>query len=297
MAWRGVHLSKSAKLSLADNCLVVVQDEGEVRLALEDIAWIVLDAAHTTLSSTLISACMTAGIVLIVTDGTHTPSGIMLPFHTHFRQAGLGIMQASLGAPLKKRLWQLMIKAKITNQAEALIKLGRPGEAPLREMVRMVGSGDPDNVEARAAREYWSCLFDDFRRDDDGDTRNMLLNYGYAVVRAGVARALVASGLLPALGIKHASVTNSFNLADDLVEPFRPFVDLLAWRASNGGLASRERLTLDQRRTMAAVLNGDCSLGPERMTLLTATEKAAASLVRAMESNFPEGLLVPSIQR
>ena len=295
MAWRGVHLSKSAKLSLADNSLVVVQEDGEVCLALEDIAWIVLDSPHTTLTSTLISACMDAGIVLIVTDATHTPSGMVLPFHRHFRQGGVGMMQADLGAPLKKRLWQTLVKAKILNQAEALATLGRHGDAPLREMARMVGSGDPDNVEARAAREYWSCIFDEFRRDDGGDTRNMLLNYGYAVIRSGVARALVASGLLPALGVKHASVTNSFNLADDLVEPFRPFVDMLAWKTVGDGCASREPLTLGQRRAMANILNDDCSVGSERMTLLAATEKVAASLVRAMESNFPDGLLVPSI--
>lgn len=295
MAWRGLHISKSARLNLADGQVVVAQDDGEVRLALEDIAWIVLDAAHATLTSTLLSACMENGIALIVTDATHTPSGVVLPFHRHFRQGGVAAAQANMSAPLKKRLWQTMVKAKIVNQAAALEAVGREGAASLRAMARLVGSGDPDNVEARAAREYWRCFFPAFRREDEGDTRNMLLNYGYAVIRSCVARALVAAGFLPALGINHASVTNAFNLADDVVEPFRPFVDVLAWRTIGEGRHAREPLTLDQRRAMAGAMLNNCFMAPETMTLLAASEKAAASLGRAIESGTSEVLELPTM--
>lgn len=121
----------------------------------------------------------------------------------------------------------------------------------------------------------------------------MLLNYGYAVVRSGVARALVASGLIPAFGLKHASVSNAFNLADDLVEPFRPFVDALAWRTVGDGLPSRDDLSVDDRRTMAGVLLADAWIGAEAVTLLTASEKAAESLVRALDSGKPAVLTLP----
>lgn len=295
MAWRGLHISKAARLNLADGQIVVVQDDGEVRLALEDIAWIVLDAAHATLTSTLLSACMENGIALIVTDATHTPSGVVLPFHRHFRQGGIALAQAGMGAPLKKRLWQTVVKAKIVNQAAALDAVGCQGAASLRAMARLVGSGDPDNVEARAAREYWSCLFAEFRRDDEGDTRNMMLNYGYAVIRSCVARALVAAGLLPALGVNHSSATNAFNLADDTVEPFRPFVDVLVWRTIGEGRPTRESLTLDSRRAMAGVMFTDCVMAHETMTLLAASEKAAASLVRAIEGGTSEVLELPTM--
>ena len=239
MAWRGLHISKSARLNLADGQIVIAQDDGEVRLPLEDIGWIVLDAPHATLTSTLLSACMDAGIALIATDATHTPSGVLMPFHRHYRQGGIAIAQAEMALPLKKRLWQAIVKTKILNQAASLDRTERTGGEGLRAMSRLVGSGDPDNVEARAAREYWGCLFESFRRDDDGDTRNMMLNYGYAVIRSGVARALVAAGLVPALGVNHASATNAFNLADDLVEPFRPFVDVAVWREIGEGRAAR----------------------------------------------------------
>lgn len=295
MAWRGLHISKAARLNLADGQVVITQEEGEVRLALEDIAWIVLDAPHATLTSTLLSACMENGIALVVTDKTHTPSGVALPFHRHFRQGGIAAAQASMGAPLKKRLWQAMVKAKITNQAAALDAVGGEGSGSLRAMARLVGSGDPDNVEARAAREYWGCLFASFRREDEGDTRNMMLNYGYAVIRSCVARALVATGFLPALGINHASVTNAFNLADDVMEPFRPFVDVLVWRTIGQGRPARESLTLDQRRTMAGVMLTNCVMAPEAMTLLAASEKAAASLGRAIESGTSDLLELPTM--
>jgi CRISPR-associated protein Cas1 len=295
MAWRGLHISKAARLNLADGQVVVAQDDGEVRLALEDIAWIVLDAPHATLTSTLLSACMDNGIALIVTDATHTPSGVALPFHRHFRQGAIALAQTGMGTPLKKRLWQVAVKAKIINQASALDAVGCEGATSLRAMARLVSSGDPDNVEARAAREYWSCLFTAFRREDEGDTRNKMLNYGYAVIRSCVARALVAAGLLPALGINHASATNAFNLADDIVEPFRPFVDVLAWRTIGEGRSSREALALDHRRAMAGVMLTDCVMAQEEMTLLAASEKAAASLVRAIESGTSEVLELPTM--
>lgn len=295
MAWRGLHITNPSRLSLADGQVVVWQEDGEVRLALEDVAWIVLDAPQSTITSTLLSACMTAGIALIATDTTHTPCGVLMPFHQHFRQGEIAHRQAAMTGPLKKRLWQNIVRAKICNQAAALAAVGHGGTTTLIEMAKLVGSGDPGNVEARAARYYWTQLWPEFRRDDGGDKRNKLLNYGYAVVRSGVARSLVAAGLLPAFGLKHASVTNAFNLADDIVEPFRPFVDVHAWRTGNEGRPSRDDLSVDDRRAMAGTLLTDAKIACETVTLLVAAEKAAESLVRAIESATPDALELPAI--
>lgn len=294
MAWRGVHLTNPSRLSLADGQIVVSQDDGDVRLPLEDIAWIVLDTQQATLSAALLSACMNAGIVVVSTDATHTPNGLTLPFHRHFRQAEIARMQVGISVPLKKRLWQSVVRRKIENQAAVLDALDREGSEPLRGMAKLVGSGDPANVEARAARHYWRHLFAKFRRDDPEDRRNMMLNYGYAVVRAGVARGLVSSGLLPAFGLMHASATNAFNLADDMVEPFRPFVDLLACERSDDGKTAGGDLTVEDRREMAGVLLRSAMLDSERITLLLATERAAAALVRAMEAGTPDLLELPA---
>lgn len=296
MAWRGLHLTNPSRLALADDQIVVGQDDGEVRLALEDLAWVVIDSPRTSLTASLMSACMDQGIAVIFTDATHTPSGVALPFHRHHRQADVAVRQIKASAPLKKRLWQAVVRQKIHNQAAALEAVETGGAATLRAMAGRVGSGDPGNIEAQAARYYWGKLWRDFRRDDAGDRRNLMLNYGYAVMRAGVARALVATGLLPAFGLKHASVSNAFNLADDLVEPFRPFVDVLAWRTVGEGQPSREDLTVEDRRAMATVLLGEATISDSRVTLLNATERSAESLVRALDCATPAVLSLPVLK-
>lgn len=295
MAWKGVHLTKAAKLSLADGQCCVKQDEGEVRMAIEDLAWIVIDTPHATLTTALLSACMEAGVAIVVTDARHTPSGLVLPFHRHHRQGAIAKLQTEAKDSLKKRLWQAIIRRKIFNQSAVLTAAGRADAATLKEIARHVEPGDPDNVEARAARFYWSRLFADFIRDDPADRRNKLLNYGYAVVRAGVARALVAAGLLPALGLAHEGAANSFNLADDMVEPFRPFVDLLAWKTSTNGSGKKGDLSVEDRRTMAGALLIDACTGDDKVSLLVAAETAAQSLVRALEDAKSDRLVLPEI--
>lgn len=295
MAWRAVHLSRPARLALADRQIVIAQDDGDVRLALEDVACLVVDTPQVSFTSALLSACADTGVAVIVTDATHTPSGVLLPFHRHFRQGEVARRQIDLSAPFRKRLWQAIVQAKIANQAAALTSLGREGSPTLSAIARQVRSGDPDNVEARAAREYWRRLWSEFRRDDEGDRRNKLLNYGYAVVRSAVARALVAAGFLPAFGVHHDSATNAFNLADDLIVPFRPFVDRLAWRTSSEGAPDRGDLTRDDRRTMAAALLEPVQFGGDEVTLLSATELTANALARAIEARTPALLVLPSL--
>ncbi len=296
MAWKGLHLTQAARLSLADSQLCVKQDAGEVRIALEDLAWIVVDTPQATLSSALIAACMEAGIALVFTDERHTPCGLALPFHRHHRQGAVAKLQIETKDSVKKRLWQTIVRAKIVNQAAALATLGGDDAGALKEIAHHVEPGDPDNVEARAARFYWGRIFADFVRDDPNDRRNKMLNYGYAVMRAGVARALVASGFLPALGLKHDGAANAFNLADDFVEPFRPFVDLLAWRTSGGGAGKTGDLTLDDRRAMAGALLINGKVGGGEVSLLVAAEMAAASLIRALEYEKASLLELPELE-
>jgi CRISPR-associated protein Cas1 len=272
---------------------VVSQDDGEVSLAIEDIAWVILDTPQITMTGSLLSALATAGVALIVPDDTHHPAGVLLSFHRHHAQAHIAHTEIAITLPLKKRMWQALVVAKIENQAGLLTLLGRTQAPTLKAMASHVGSGDPDNLEAQAARLYWSALFTDFTRADEHDRRNALLNYGYAVVRAALARACVASGLLPAFGIHHESKSNAFNLVDDLIEPFRPSVDHMA---HDRPMESREpSLSLEDRQYMAGVLNTSISLGRERMTILAATEAVAISLVRAMEYGSAALLRVPSI--
>lgn len=296
MAWKGVHLTKAARLSLSEGQCCVKQDEGEVRISIEDLAWIIVDTPQAILSSALMAACMEAGVVIVVTDARHTPSGLVLPFHRHHRQGAVARLQIGAKDSLKKRLWQTIIRRKIHNQAAVLAELGKEDAATLKEIARHVEPGDPENVEARAARFYWGRLFADYTRDNPDDRRNKLLNYGYAVVRAGVARASVAAGLIPALGLAHDGAANAFNLADDLVEPFRPFVDRLAFKTCADGAGRDGDLTVEDRRAMASVLLVDCRIGEDSVSLLVATEMAAQSLVRAFEDGNTGRLVLPELE-
>ena len=295
MAWRGVHISQPARLKHRDRQLVVSQDDGEVSLAIEDIAWLILDTPQISITGSLLSALAESGVAMIVPDAKHHPAGVLLPFHQHYAQAHIAHAQVAISQPLKKRMWQSLVVAKIANQAELLAILGHERAGTLLAMSGRVGSGDPDNIEAQAARVYWSALFDNFVRANEDDRRNSLLNYGYAVVRAAIARACVASGLLPAFGLHHASKSNAFNLVDDLIEPFRPNVDRLAHSRANE--CENENLTLDDRRHMAGILNDTIMLGRERLTVLAATEAVATSLVRAIENRSAALLQLPSFER
>jgi CRISPR-associated protein Cas1 len=294
MAWKGVHISRQARLGYKDRQLVVAQDEATVTMPLEDVAWIVLDSNHSTLTASLVSACMEMGVVIVFTDERHTPSGLALPFHRHHRQARVAAMQLALTQPVRKRLWQALVVAKIENQAANLATFGKPADA-LRSMARLVTSGDPDNVEARAAREYWSALFDRFTRGNESDLRNKMLNYGYAVVRAAIARALVANGFLPCIGIHHESDTNAFNLADDLFEPFRPIVDRKVTEMFSEGRKAGGEFTVEDRRSLATILNGNCRLTEETVSVLIACERASESLVRVIEGSNPALLELPRL--
>ncbi len=282
MAWKGLHLTQPARLSFADRQLCVKQDAGEVRIALEDLAWIVVDTPQVTLSSALMTACMEAGVAVVFTDDRHTPSGVTLPFHRHHRQGAVAKLQIETKDSVKRRLWQAIVRAKILNQAAALGTLGCDDAETLKEIARHVEPGDPDNT--------------DFVRGNADDRRNKMLNYGYAVVRAGVARALVASGFLPAFGLKHDGAANAFNLADDFVEPFRPFVDLLAWRTSGEGAGKDGDLTLDDRRAMAGALLINGKVGDGEVSLLVAAEMAASSFGRALEFEKSSLLELPELE-
>lgn len=296
MAWRGLHISRPSYLSLEQGRIRVRQDDDAdgdpLTFPLEDVAWIILDDGRSTLTARLVAACMEDGTPVVFCDQRHLPCGVALPFHQHHAQTQVSRAQIALSAPLKKRLWQTIVRAKITGQALNLRYAQHPDHQALKAIGTRVKSGDPDNVEARAARYYWPRLFDAFSRGDDADFRNGLLNYAYACVRAAIARALVASGFIPSIGIHHDGGLNPFNLADDMIEAFRPIAD----RTVAEHLVVRsgqENMTLEDRRAMAAVLTREIVIKGEQMSLLHAVERSVESLRRAVESKDPGSLVLP----
>lgn len=272
MAWRGMHISQAARLSLRKSRILLEPEQGEsFSFPLEDIAYIILDTPRVLLSAALVAACAEAGCFLLTTDERHMPNGALLPFHAYHRQSETIEAQLALSQPRRKRFWQALVRSKIANQARALRCFDQARAAEkLDVLMAKVRSGDPGNVEALAARTYWQVFLKDFlRKPRGGDRANSLLDYGYAVVRAAVARFLAASGFWPSLGLHHSGRSNPFNLADDLIEPLRPVVDLRAWRVFHTR-PDQEELDVEDRREMVGVLHDAVLLGEEEHVLLGA---------------------------
>jgi len=216
-----------AHLSLRHEQLVIRRDGlPDVTTPLAEAAVVVLASRRITCTLPVLDAIMRHGAALIVCNESMHPSGMMLPLSGHFQQTRRMIAQATAKMPVKKQLWRQIVVAKVRAQAAVLAVL-REHDGGLGVLADRVKSGDPMNIEAQAAQRYWPLLFNDplFRRRVDAPDQNRLLNYGYAVLRATVARAIVASGLHPSLGVHHHARENPFCLADDLMEPYRPLID------------------------------------------------------------------------
>ncbi|MCK5556582.1 MAG: type II CRISPR-associated endonuclease Cas1 [Alphaproteobacteria bacterium] len=296
MAWRTVMIQNPAKLSLSKGQLRLENDEGNYTLPVEDITALVLESPQITLNSTILSYCQEHGVAVITCDKTHMPNGVLLPFQPHSRQSRVARIQQSWTESLRKRLWKRVIQTKICNQAACLEKsAGQDKAKRLYALASHVLSGDPKNIEAQAARDYWSRLFGSNFRRSGNDSINAALNYGYAVVRAFVARSQVAYGLIPAFGIHHDNDLNAFNLTDDLMEVFRPFVDREVFLLNKDGQLNSEEnnLSKDVRQKLANAGNLLCRIEKQTHTLANACDKMAAGLVTAIEGKSAALLPLP----
>ncbi len=216
-----------ARLSVFNSLLEIARvNEPETTVPLGEVAVLVLAHPQVVLTQPVLAGIAGAGGMVIVCDSKHMPAGMVLPLNKHYTQTERFALQAQASLPTRKRLWKSVVKAKIRAQARVLTELNGH-DSGLSALLPKVRSGDPSNVEAEASRRYWPALFADprFQRDRYGENQNRLLNYGYAVLRAIVARAICASGLHPSLGLHHHNRYDPFALADDLMEPFRPMVD------------------------------------------------------------------------
>jgi len=248
---------------------------------LEDLAIIVVDTPETTWTSALLAECGDFGIAVVFCGGKHLPCSILLPSVGNHLMAYVQRKQLDAKLPTKKRLWQTIISAKIMSQADTLRSLGKNDE-PLRRLLRNVRSGDPTNVEGNAAARYFPLMFGTgFIRDPELIGLNSRLNYGYAILRAAVARAIVLSGLDPSVGIWHHNRYNPFPLADDLIEPIRPVVDKCVYESLNLFPDDLE-LTPPIKRHLLQVLTAEVSWAGARFPLDTALERFCAQVREAL---------------
>jgi CRISPR-associated protein Cas1 len=261
-------------------------------MPLAEVAVLVVSNPCVTFTHAVLAGLAQAGGSVVVCDGRHMPVGMLLPLEAHFTQAERFALQAQAPLPMRKRLWQSLVRAKIRAQARLLTEL-RGHDAGLGHLIARVRSGDPDSVEAEASRRYWLLLFDNpaFRRDRYAPDQNRLLNYGYAVLRAIIARAVCAAGLHPSLGLHHHNRYDAFCLADDLMEPFRPIVDRAVVeycerRPDSPGLDKEAKAAL------VGALMGRFKLEGESRTLFDIAARMASSLA-AVYARERKALILP----
>ncbi len=284
MAFRNILIESPARISCRNRQLIICTD-CDHSVAIEDISALLIESRQSVITAAALSELGQSGCAVFVCDEKHLPAAVLTPYARHSRALSVLRSQMEASEPQKKRLWKQIVEMKIGNQARCLRLCGQEAEADsLAALASRVKSGDPDNVEAVAAARYFPRLFGrGFVRGDENG-QNAALNYGYAILRGCAARCLAVYGFLPALGLHHRSELNSFNLADDLMEPFRPVVDLLAARH----IGRDDELTPERKRMLFNCLNLDVLSGMQRHSVSYAMERLTHSLARSLERGEAE---------
>jgi len=279
MIKRTLYFGNPAYLNKKDQQLKIIDPETQAEKAsipLEDIAIILLDHYQITITHALMADLIDRNVALISCDSKHLPSGLMLPLDGNHVQTERFRIQIAASEPLLKNLWAQTIKAKIENQASMLKRAGIESK-----------SGDPDNTEGRAAAVYWKLVYGEhgFTRNRFGMEPNAHLNYCYAILRAMVARALVSSGMLPTLGIHHRNKYNAYCLADDMMEPYRPFCDELVYELFSTGNIEAEDITREQKAKLLSIATCDVFVDNKRSPLMVALSRTTNSLFECFEGS------------
>lgn len=273
-----------------------MEDRPEKTVPIEDLGMLVLEHQQISLTHYLLDKLVSNNVAVVTCNDSHHPTGLLMPLEANTLQSERFKAQIEATEPLKKQLWQQTVKAKISNQAAVLKKWGGKFQL-LKNLADGVKSGDADNSEAIAAAHYWQNLFPPawlFYRKRDGVPPNNLLNYGYSIIRAGMARAIVGAGLLPTLGIFHRNRYNAYCLADDMMEPYRPFVDMVV-RGIIDRTSAVEKLTPELKVELLKIPAMDVLLNGEKSPLMVAMQRTAASLARCYTGDQRK-LLLPEIQ-
>ncbi|MCD7871911.1 MAG: type II CRISPR-associated endonuclease Cas1 [Clostridiales bacterium] len=281
MPYRNIFITNKASLKLKNNQLVVLNGE-EFSFPVEDIKSIVLDNELTTLSARLISFLAESGVCLIVCGSKHMPSAQLIPVNVYCRVNKRIQLQFAQSKPKLKKIWKQIVQSKINNQAKCLALNGISENEKLLLISKSVQSGDETNREGYAASIYFKALFgSDFTRNSEIRV-NAALNYGYAVIRAYISKTLISYGLETSLGVHHKNQLNSFNLADDIIEPFRPIVDFYVYK--NFANQNNEFSTAEKAKLLM-LLNCAVKIGNDKFSLSTAAEMLVQSLIASFETD------------
>jgi CRISPR-associated protein Cas1 len=290
MSFKSIILNNPAYLSinLSNLKIHLFNTKEDVLIPIEDIAIIVLDNPQISITREVLTLCSNLNVAIITTDEAHMPCGIMLPCYNYFKGYDVLNLQINIKQSLKDAIWKVIIKNKLSNQAKVLSALNLNGANQLENLILKVQNADKDNLEAIGARIYFINLFNnEFNRRDD-NILNTLLNYGYAIIRSSLAKSIASKGLHCSLGIHHASVLNNFNLADDLIEIFRPTVDYHVYKFifnTQNHEEIQSNITKQQKEYLVNILNTQILSTKGSIKIITACDMLVDSLIKAYKNN------------
>lgn len=299
MIKRTLYFGNPAYLHKQQQQLKVIQPDDHSELGsipIEDIGVVLLDNPRITITHGLMDALLENNCAIISCNHKHMPVGLMLPLDGNTLQSERFRHQIDANEPLKKNLWTQTVHAKVSNQMAVLHHCGCETKG-MEALLPQIRSGDPDNIEGRAASIYWKLLFDkiDFTRNRYGEMPNAHLNYCYAILRSIMARALVGSGLLPTLGIFHRNKYNAYCLADDMMEPYRPYCDLLVYEMLENGEITNDEITKAHKQRLLSIASVDIIINKRSSPLMVGISRTSNSLFECFEGSRRK-LLYPTLQ-
>ena len=289
MSWKTLLFCNPCKLHIKNQQLVyqAVDSVEEISIPMEDIGTIILENPQIHITNYILALCSEFEITVITCNNKHKPIGILTPFYQHSRNTKIALAHIYTKEPLKKQIWQKIIKQKIRNQSNVLKILFDDNQ--LDYYIDKVQSGDTKNIEGQASKKYWSIMFCDFKRHSS-DKYNAALDYGYAILRGTISKYISSSGLIPCLGVHHCNELNSFNLTEDLIEHFRPFVDLMV---SKMEFVSNSDLTKNDKAYLLSILTKQCQYRGEQITVQNACENVCKTFVKTLMEKDTKLLELP----
>jgi CRISP-associated protein Cas1 len=295
LPWQNILISQPTRLNIKNGNLHVSQKERELSLPLDDIATLTLESPQILLTMPVLAACAERGIAVLVCDGKHVPCGLLQPVGQHSKGALVAQKQQQWSPDFRNEVWGNLVFAKVSSQNDVLSSC-EVKSARISRIQREITAATATEKEAQAARVYWPLLFGKEFKRQEMSSLSFALDYGYTIVRAAISRALVSYGFHTAWGIHHKHPQNAFNLADDFIEPFRPFVDW--WVRGDGTLdQNKDGLSSAQRARLTQALQIECLLDGKLYSLQTAIDRTAQSLVTATASGNPAQIKLPVVAK
>ena len=293
MSWRIILITKACKLSILNNQLVYKQEnEEELQVPLEDISAIVFDTKQINITGYLLSQIAENKISILTTNDSHIPNGIFLPYISYYKNSDTVYLQQQWSEPFKKKLWQKIIIQKIINQALSIKDTNLETYKYILNLSNKVLSGDTKNIEALSASEYFRVFYNNFKRHSKTKI-NSALNYSYSIIRSLLAKNISAIGFIPCFGIHHCNKLNSFNLVDDMIEPFRPIIDYNIKQIYKNDYSDTE-LTTKEKAKLIEIMFYEISYNNENYNIMYTTQLVAENLLNITKTNNPKNIILPT---